>query len=94
MRGVERQILALREKQRKNFLVALMLSVGTPMVLMGDEYGHTRGGNNNPYCQDNELNWFLWDELEKNKPFSFFKFMIAFNKPQPPAVQRILFINR
>lgn len=62
-----RKILHLREVQMKNFLLTLFFSIGTPMILMGDEYGHTRKGNNNPYCQDNELNWFLWDELQKNQ---------------------------
>ncbi|HAB99756.1 MAG TPA: glycogen-debranching protein [Parachlamydiales bacterium] len=52
----------LREKQMRNFLLALFLSQGIPMLLMGDEYGHTRLGNNNPYVQDNEINWFLWDQ--------------------------------
>ncbi len=61
------QVLSLRTRQMKNFLVALMVSLGVPMILMGDEYGHTRKGNNNPYCQDNEVNWFLWNQAEKNK---------------------------
>ena len=56
------KIAALREKQMRNFLLALFLSQGIPMLLMGDEYGHTRMGNNNPYVQDNEINWFLWDQ--------------------------------
>lgn len=66
------QILHLRDLQMKNFLLALIFSIGTPMILMGDEYGHTRKGNNNPYCQDNELNWFLWNELQKNQPLHQF----------------------
>ena len=66
------QILSLRKRQMKNFLVALMVSLGTPMVLMGDEYGHTKKGNNNTYCQDTELSWFLWNILEKNKDFTRF----------------------
>jgi len=57
----KRSILMLRNQQQKNFLLALMLSLGVPMLLMGDEYGHTRLGNNNAWCQDNSLNWFLWD---------------------------------
>src|SRR5690606_18241202 len=57
-------ILELRERQMRNHLLALFLSLGIPMLLMGDEYGHTRLGNNNPYVQDNEINWFLWNELE------------------------------
>jgi len=54
-------ITELRHKQMRNFLLALFLSQGIPMLLMGDEYGHTREGNNNAYCQDNQLNYFLWD---------------------------------
>ena len=51
------------------------------MMLMGDEYGHTRHGNNNPYVQDNEINWFLWDELKKKeKMFRFISSLIAFRK--------------
>lgn len=61
-------INALRERQMRNFFLALFLSQGIPMLLMGDEYGHTRKGNNNPYVQDNETNWFLW-KSQKITPF-------------------------
>lgn len=74
-------IIFLRERQMRNFHLALMVSQGIPMVLMGDEYGHTKRGNNNTWCQDNPLNWFLWDELEKNGPFfHFFKGLIHFRR--------------
>ncbi len=74
-------VLQLRERQMRNFHVALMLSLGTPMILMGDEYGHTRKGNNNTWCQDNELNWFLWDKIQHDSGFfRFFKLMIHFRK--------------
>ncbi len=77
-------ILELRQRQMRNFVVALLVSIGVPMLLMGDEYGHTRNGNNNPYCFDNEKNWFLWEELEKEQElFSFFQNMIAFRKKNP-----------
>lgn len=70
-------ILALRARQSRNLLCSLFLSLGTPMFLMGDEYGHTRKGNNNPWCQDNELNWFLWERLKANPPlFRFCKLLI------------------
>ncbi len=62
----ELAITALREQQVRNFLCLLMLSHGTPMLLMGDESGHTRQGNNNPWCQDNELNWLDWDLVNRN----------------------------
>jgi isoamylase/glycogen operon protein len=76
--------LVLRERQRRNFHVALMLSIGTPMLLMGDEYGHTKLGNNNTWCQDNQLNWFLWDQVDKDADFfRFFTTMIDFRKKHP-----------
>ncbi len=72
-------VLFLRSQQIKNFALALMVSLGVPMILMGDEYGHTKKGNNNTYCQDNELNWFLWNVLEKKKElFRFFKKILQF----------------
>ena len=74
-------ILQLRERQMRNFHVALMVAIGTPMIFMGDEYGHTKNGNNNTYCQDNDLNAFLWDKLLENKGLvRFHKLMIAFRK--------------
>jgi len=59
-------IEALRNRQCKNFLTLLMLAVGTPMLLMGDEVRRTQGGNNNGYCQDNEISWFDWTLLERH----------------------------
>jgi isoamylase len=56
----------LRNRQVKNFLTATLLSLGVPMVLMGDEVRHTQGGNNNAYCQDNETSWFDWTLLKKH----------------------------
>jgi isoamylase/glycogen operon protein len=61
-----------------------MLSQGIPMLLMGDEYTHTRHGNNNTWCQDNELNWFLWNRLEFRPGFfRFFRSLIHFRHTQP-----------
>ena len=60
-------ILTLRERQIRNSFVALLMAQGTPMILMGDEYGHTKLGNNNAWCQDNELNYFLWDKCDQNQ---------------------------
>ncbi len=89
----DEEILNLREKQMRNFHLALMLSLGTPMLLMGDEYGHTRKGNNNSWCQDNQLNWFLWDQLEKNAGFfRFYKKLIHFRK-EHPLMRRDGFLN-
>jgi glycogen operon protein len=58
------EILELRGRQRRNFLVTLLLSQGIPMLLAGDEMGRSQGGNNNAYCQDNELSWIDWDGMD------------------------------
>ena len=55
------EVLALRARQQRNFLATLLLSQGTPMILGGDEIGRTQGGNNNAWCQDNEISWYDWD---------------------------------
>lgn len=86
-------ILFLRERQMRNFQVALMIALGTPMILMGDEYGHTRNGNNNAYCHDGILNWFLWDSLEHNAAFvRFHRLMIQLRK-QHGILRRKSFLN-
>ena len=56
----DRRILELRDRQRRNIMATLMLSVGVPMISGGDELGRTQGGNNNAYCQDNEVSWLDW----------------------------------
>jgi glycogen debranching enzyme GlgX len=77
-------ILTLRERQMKNFHLTLLLSQGIPMLNMGDEYGHTKRGNNNTWCQDNALNWFLWNKINENGSFHrFYKQMIFFRKEYP-----------
>ena len=55
-------IQSLRARQRRNFLATLLLSIGTPMITAGDEFGRTQQGNNNAYCQDNEISWLDWDQ--------------------------------
>jgi isoamylase len=68
----------LRSKQVKNFLIVNLLALGVPMVLMGDEVRRTQGGNNNAYCQDNEISWFDWKLLEKHADVHrFLKLLIA-----------------
>ncbi|WP_321962742.1 glycogen debranching protein GlgX [Paraburkholderia sp. J7] len=57
------EIRALRERQKRNFLATLLLSQGTPMLLAGDEFGRTQRGNNNAYCQDNEVSWVDWEGI-------------------------------
>jgi glycogen operon protein len=65
----------------KNAFATLMISRGTPMFFMGDEFGNSQGGNNNAYCQDNNISWLNWDDLKTNKKlFDFFKYMIKFRK--------------
>lgn len=74
-------ILNLREKQMRNFLLALFFSQGIPMLVMGDEIAHTRKGNNNPYAQDNEINWFNWNDCKKrSSQIEFISSLIAFRK--------------
>jgi glycogen operon protein len=60
------EIEALRNRQVKNFFTLLLLSAGTPMLLMGDEVRHTQHGNNNAYCQDSEISWLDWTRLERH----------------------------
>jgi isoamylase len=60
------KILQLRNRQIKNMLTITLLSLGTPMILMGDEIGHSQKGNNNGYCQDNPTFWFDWSQIKKN----------------------------
>ncbi|WP_440948682.1 glycogen debranching protein GlgX [Methanosarcina sp. T3] len=75
------EIEALRERQIKNFATILLLSVGVPMISMGDEVRRTQKGNNNAYCQDNETGWFDWNLVERNRNmFRFWKLMIDFRK--------------
>ncbi|MDM9384671.1 glycogen debranching protein GlgX [Chlorogloeopsis sp. ULAP01] len=72
---------ALRRRQIKNFVAILFLSQGVPMFVAGDEVRRTQKGNNNAYCQDNEISWFDWNLVEKNSDiFRFFKLMIDFRK--------------
>ena len=78
------EVLSLRRRMIRNACAVLMCSRGTPMFLAVDEFGHTKFGNTNSYCQDNITSWLDWRMLEKNKDlFEFFKFMIAFRKKHP-----------
>lgn len=74
-------VLSLRFRMMRNAITVLMCSRGTPMILAGDEFGNTKFGNNNSYCQDNEISWLDWSLLKKNeKFFTFYRNMIAFRK--------------
>ena len=76
----------VRNRQVKNFLVMTLLSIGTPMLLMGDEARRTQLGNNNAYCQDNEISWFDWTLLEKHADIHrFVKKLISYRLSHEPA---------
>ncbi len=75
------EVLELRERQQRNLLTTLLLSQGVPMILGGDEIGRTQRGNNNAYCQDNELSWFDWRTEERHQRlFEFTRRLIELRK--------------
>ena len=77
-------IESVRKRQIKNFLLTLLVSRGVPMLLGGDEFRRTQGGNNNAYCQDNETSWIDWNNLEQNREiYRFAQGMIAFRLAHP-----------
>ena len=77
-------IESVRKRQIKNFLLTLLVSRGVPMLLGGDEFRRTQGGNNNAYCQDNETSWIDWNNLEQHHEiYQFAKGMIAFRLVHP-----------
>ena len=83
------EINILRLRMQKNFLATLYLSLGIPMMLGGDEFGRTQRGNNNAYCQDNEISWYDWRLLEQNRElFRFCQQVIQFRKTNP-ALTRV-----
>ncbi|HBB32088.1 MAG TPA: glycogen debranching enzyme GlgX [Cyanobacteria bacterium UBA8803] len=89
------EVLALRERQRRNFLATLMLSQGVPMLLGGDEMGRSQKGNNNPYCQDNELTWLNWDlKIENADLLNFTRQLIYFRRQHPIFRRRRWFQGR
>ena len=75
-------VLALRARQQRNFLATLMLSQGVPMLVAGDEAGRTQRGNNNAYCQDNEISWLDWDHVDKDL-LDFACRLIQFRRAHP-----------
>lgn len=84
------EVLKLRFRMIRNACAVLMCSRGTPMFLAGDEFGNTQFGNNNAYCQDNEISWLDWSYLEKNRElFEFFKFMIDYRHKHPIIRKRL-----
>jgi isoamylase len=87
-------VVALRNRQMRNFHLALALSQGTPMMVMGDEYGHTKGGNNNTYGLDGPVNNFQWQQLEAQREelFRFVSAVVAFRR-QSPVLGRSTFLT-
>ncbi|HEY8723332.1 MAG TPA: glycogen debranching protein GlgX [Gaiellaceae bacterium] len=75
-------ISALRARQQRNFLTTLLLSQGVPMLLGGDEWGRTQGGNNNAWCQDNEISWFNWDQCDQDM-LAFSRQLISLRRAHP-----------
>jgi isoamylase len=80
-------VLELRQRQVRNFLVSLFVSQGVPMIVSGDELGKTQQGNNNPYCQDNEISWLNWAGADK-KLLDFTSKLIHFRKNHPTFCRR------
>jgi isoamylase len=77
-------VLTLREQMKRNLMATLFLSQGVPMLLGGDEMGRTQNGNNNAYCQDNEISWFDWNLRDKNADFFHFtQQLIQFYRQHP-----------
>jgi len=85
-------VIALRERQKRNFLATLILSQGVPMICGGDEIGRTQRGNNNAYCQDNELSWYDW-KLDRSSRdlFAFVQRLIALRREHPVLRRRRFF---
>lgn len=79
-----KKVTALRLRQLKNAMCMMMFSQSTPMIFMGDEFGNSQKGNNNPYCQDNLITWLDWRDLERNKELHrFWKELVAIRKAHP-----------
>jgi len=87
------EIQALRARQKRNLLATLLLSMGVPMLLSGDEMGRTQKGNNNCYCQDNELSWQNWDLSEEHKNQLAFVQKVAKIRRQHAVFQRRNFLS-
>jgi isoamylase len=86
-------INALRARQQRNFLTTLMLSIGVPMICGGDEMGRTQRGNNNAYCQDNEISWFDWEHAD-HELLAFAARIVNFRHEHPVFQRRRWFAGR
>jgi isoamylase len=87
------EIIALRARQQRNFLATLFLSQGVPMLLSGDEFGRSQGGNNNAYCHDNEISWLDWDNID-TELLRFTRDLIGFVNAHPTFHRRHWFQGR
>ncbi|MEJ1965366.1 MAG: glycogen debranching protein GlgX [Gammaproteobacteria bacterium] len=87
------EILRLRERQKRNFLATLLFSQGTPMMLAGDELGHTQNGNNNAYCQNNEISWLDWNLDDRKKALVAFTQRLAKLRHEHPQLRRSRFLT-
>jgi len=88
-------IRKLRERQKRNFLATLVLSQGVPMLLAGDELGHTQQGNNNGYCQDSEISWINWEQTpERRQLHDFVRQLIRLRRDQAVLRRRRFFQGR
>ncbi len=86
---------ALRERQKRNFLATLLLSQGVPMLLAGDEVGRTQRGNNNAYCQDNEISWIDWElDAPRQSLLEFTRRLVALRSEHPAFRRRDFFQGR
>src|SRR6185437_15101396 len=86
-------IVALRERQIRNILATLLLAQGTPMLLAGDEFGRTQQGNNNAYCQDNEISWVNWDIQPEGQSLIQFVRLLTGLRRQYPVLRRNRFLT-
>ena len=86
-------INALRRRQKLNFLTTLFLSQGVPMLLNGDEAGHSQQGNNNTYCQDNELSWINWEKADREL-MELTSRLIHFRKEHPVFSRKHWFMGK
>src|SRR4029450_7164573 len=88
-------ITALRWQPKRNLITTLLLSQGVPMLLAGDELSHTQQGNNNTYCQDNDLTWRPWELTDEQRAFcEFVRQVVPRRRPQPVFQRRQFFQGR
>jgi isoamylase len=87
------EVLALRGRQRRNFLTTLLISQGTPMILAGDEMGRSQAGNNNGWCQDNETSWFDWEDDEDAVRLRDFTRRLIALRREHPVFRRARFLR-